>query len=50
MRVLHPAHRWFSVVSAGIIISMIMLVVCSGIFLIIMSCIFYMMNVYSTLS
>ena len=48
MRVLHPAHRWSSVVcSAGIIIFMIMPVVCSGIFLIIMSCIFYMMTVYS---
>ena len=48
MRVLHPAHRWSSVVcSAGIIFFMIMPVVCSGIFLIIMSCIFYMMTVYN---
>ena len=46
MRVLHPAHRWSSVVcSAGIIIFMIMPIVSSGIFLIIMSGIFYMMTV-----
>ena len=48
MRVLRPAHRWSIVVcSAGIFIFMIMPFVCSRIFLIIMSGIFYMMTVYS---
>ena len=46
MRVLHLAHRWSIVVCSGIFIFMIMPFVYSGIFLIIMSGIFYMMTVY----